>query len=69
IPREIQERLFEPFFTTREEETGLGLAIARGVARVHGGDIECESAPGAGSRFTLRLPAQTPEDVVLENGQ
>jgi two-component system sensor histidine kinase FlrB len=69
IPREIQERLFEPFFTTREEGTGLGLAIARGVARVHGGDIECESAPGAGSRFTLRLPAQTPEDVVLENGQ
>lgn len=69
IPREIQERLFEPFFTTRDDGTGLGLAIARGVARVHGGDIECESAPGAGSRFTLRLPAQTPEDVVLESGQ
>ncbi|EGK73155.1 Sensor protein [Methyloversatilis universalis FAM5] len=69
IPREIQERLFEPFFTTREDGTGLGLAIARGVARVHGGDIECESAPGAGSRFTLRLPVQTPEEVVLENGQ
>lgn len=69
IPRDIQERLFEPFFTTREEGTGLGLAIARGVARVHGGDIGCESAPGAGSRFTLRLPAQTPEEAVLENGQ
>ncbi|WP_040570884.1 sensor histidine kinase [Methyloversatilis thermotolerans] len=68
IPRDVQERLFEPFFTTREEGTGLGLAIARGIARVHGGDIECESAPGAGSCFTLRLPAQTPEEV-LENGQ
>jgi two-component system sensor histidine kinase FlrB len=68
IAPEIQERLFEPFFTTRDEGTGLGLAIARGVARVHGGDIECVSAPGAGSQFTLRLPitagSGAPEDVL-----
>lgn len=68
IAPEIQERLFEPFFTTRDEGTGLGLAIARGVARVHGGDIECVSAPGAGSQFTLRLPitagGSAPEDLL-----
>jgi two-component system sensor histidine kinase FlrB len=58
IPQDIQERLFEPFFTTRDEGTGLGLAIARGVARVHGGDIECGSTPGVGSLFTLRLPVR-----------
>ena len=39
IAPEQQQRLFEPFFTTRAEGTGLGLAIARGVARAHGGDI------------------------------
>lgn len=56
IPAELQERLFEPFFTTRAEGTGLGLAIARGVARGHGGDIALLSAPGQGSTFTLNLP-------------
>jgi two-component system sensor histidine kinase FlrB len=72
IPQDIQERLFEPFFTTREEGTGLGLAIARGVARVHGGDIECGSTPGVGSHFTLRLPvraAGSASEEVPENVQ
>ena len=52
-----QARLFEPFFTTRADGTGLGLAIARGVARAHGGSLEVDSAPGAGSVFSLSLPA------------
>ncbi|MDY0013300.1 MAG: ATP-binding protein [Rhodocyclaceae bacterium] len=55
----IQERLFEPFFTTRAEGTGLGLAIARGVARAHGGEIELrepEPAGGVGTTFCLTLP-------------
>lgn len=52
----IQERLFEPFFTTRSEGTGLGLAIVRGVVEAHGGSVTLDSSPGHGSRFTLRLP-------------
>lgn len=56
IAPELQERLFEPFFTTRAEGTGLGLAIARGVARAHGGDITLRSAPGQGAEFTLTVP-------------
>lgn len=56
IVPELQERLFEPFFTTRAEGTGLGLAIARGVARAHGGDITLRSAPGQGAEFILTVP-------------
>ena len=52
----VQERLFEPFFTTRTDGTGLGLAIVRGVAEAHGGEIRVESIPGHGSKFILSLP-------------
>lgn len=52
----IQERLFEPFYTTRTDGTGLGLAIVRSVAEAHGGNIRVESAPGKGSKFILTLP-------------
>jgi two-component system sensor histidine kinase FlrB len=53
---EVQERLFEPFFTTRPEGTGLGLAIVRSVVDAHGGEITVESTPGRGSTFCVRLP-------------
>ena len=50
------ERLFEPFFTTRQEGTGLGLAIVRGVAQAHGGEATVRSTPGQRAEFALRLP-------------
>jgi two-component system sensor histidine kinase FlrB len=53
---EIQQRLFEPFFTTRAEGTGLGLAIMRNVIDAHGGEIEVQSAAGRGTTFIVRLP-------------
>jgi len=56
IDAEVQERLFEPFFTTRDEGTGLGLAIVRGVIQSLGGTVQVRSAPGAGSEFILELP-------------
>lgn len=59
IENEIQERLFEPFFTTRAEGTGLGLAIVRGVTQSLGGTVQVQSMPGAGSEFILRLPRKT----------
>lgn len=58
IADDIRDRLFEPFFTTRPQGTGLGLAVARAVAEVHGGGIVVDSSP-AGACFTLRLPLRS----------
>jgi PAS domain S-box-containing protein len=63
IPADQLDRIFEPFVQVRAdltrtaEGTGLGLAISRDLARGMGGDLAAESAPGAGSTFTLTLPA------------
>lgn len=59
IASEDHKRIFERFERADEQPggTGLGLAIARRLSRSMGGDILLESAPGAGARFTLRLPA------------
>ncbi len=49
--------IFEPYFSTKETGTGLGLAIARKAAEDHGGTVSVESEPGAGTTFTVRIPA------------
>ncbi len=56
IDMEVQERLFEPFFTTRSEGTGLGLAIVRGVIQSMGGSVQVNSLPNAGCEFVIWLP-------------
>jgi signal transduction histidine kinase len=53
----LLERIFEPFFTTRLEGNGLGLAMVREIVLDHGGAVKVQSAPGAGTRFDIWLPA------------
>ncbi len=68
---EVAARIFDPFFTTRGVEgTGLGLAVSWTIIQRHGGHISVDSAPGAGTRFTLHLPlnALRPEAKEQERG-
>ncbi len=61
IPAEELPRIFDPFYSTKERGTGLGLAFALQVVQEHGGTIRCESQVGRGTSFTIRLPAAAGE--------
>ena len=56
IPQENLEKIFEPYFSTKETGTGLGLAIVQKVVELHDGTITAESVEGEGTKFTVRLP-------------
>lgn len=56
ISQEHLEKIFEPFFSTKQKGTGLGLAITCGILQKHGGGILASSIPGKGSTFTVELP-------------
>ena len=59
IAKENQRQVFNPFFTTKASGTGLGLSVSYGIVREHGGSIDIESVPGAGSTFTVVLPRES----------
>ncbi|MBN1515311.1 FHA domain-containing protein [Candidatus Sumerlaeota bacterium] len=60
IPQEIQEKIFEPFFSTKGAQgTGLGLAVTRKVIEEHGGSLELDSEEGRGAKFTILIPRRT----------
>ena len=56
VPAALRERIFYPFFTTREQGSGLGLATAQKIVAGHGGRIEVEEAQGGGAVFHVSLP-------------
>jgi PAS domain S-box-containing protein len=57
IPKRDQEKIFDPYFTTKENGSGLGLSISFSIVKKHGGTITIDSFPGKGSTFSLFLPA------------
>jgi signal transduction histidine kinase len=61
IPEELRCQIFEPFFTSKPEGTGLGLPLAAHIVRDHGGELDFGAAPGGGTRFTIKLPPSRAE--------
>jgi signal transduction histidine kinase len=65
---EVLEHMFEPFFTTRHEQggvgVGLGLAVARSIVIAHNGTIKADSSPGQGSAVTIIFPVEGRHHVI-----
>src|SRR5256886_871091 len=57
VPDELRQRVFEPYFTTKQDGTGLGLALVRQTIEAHGGSISVANTPGGGATFSIVLSA------------
>ena len=58
IPREIEDKIFVPFFTTKKSGTGLGLSFAQKIIHAHGGVLDLQSEPGKGTDFIIKIPVR-----------
>jgi len=66
IAAEVLPRVGEPFFTTKQEGTGLGVAMAQRIVERHGGTLVFESAPGRGTIVRVSLPAEVEIEILAE---
>jgi signal transduction histidine kinase len=58
MSREIQERIFIPFFTTKKKGTGIGLSLTQKIIHSHSGSIDLKSTPGKGTEFIIQIPVR-----------
>jgi signal transduction histidine kinase len=56
IPEDLLEKIWDPFFTTKEKGTGLGLGIVKNIIESHGGTIKIENRSNGGAQVTVGLP-------------
>ena len=68
IPEALQQKVFEPFFSTKEDGTGLGLSIAQRIVEEHGGRLELRSREGQGATFIVTLPVREGSGAREETG-
>ncbi|HPS44248.1 MAG TPA: ATP-binding protein, partial [Treponemataceae bacterium] len=66
IPPDMIHKIFEPYFTTKVDGTGLGLTMAYKVVKEHGGDIRVQSEEGHGTCFTITLPVLRRAQKLIE---
>ena len=66
IPEEDITKIFQPFYSTKEKGTGMGLAICRRIINEHGGEITVESKVGKGTTFSVILPINKGENLILK---
>jgi PAS domain S-box-containing protein len=64
IPENCVEKIFDPYFSTKEHGSGLGLSLSYSIVGKHGGQIFAESIPGEGTTFTFYLPAVQPKEHI-----
>ena len=69
MTKEVQERLFENFFTTKAQGQGLGMGVVRGIVRRHGGEIDVESRPGKGTSIGLVFPPARPVEAAGDDSR
>jgi signal transduction histidine kinase len=58
MTEDVRRRVFNPFFSTKDRGTGLGLALVHNIVRAHGGRVDVDSAPGRGAVLTVLLPKE-----------
>jgi signal transduction histidine kinase len=67
IPDEVRQKIFDLYFTTKREGSGIGLAMTYRILQLHNGQVDVQSQPGKGTTFVLRLPLSNSTDSRLRN--
>ncbi len=68
IPEKFEDKIFDPYFSTKQTGSGLGLSVVHSVIDQHDGHITIDSKPGEGTKCTIYLPADPDSDELLDSG-